>query len=863
MPVEARRSSLIREGFVFLAFCVFTAAVTWPYVTSLRNAVVDTGDPYLVSWILWWDYHQTFSDPLPLFHSNLFYPLRYTLAFSENSYGISLLFFPLYALGARPLTVHAVALFLGFATCGYAAFRLARTLTGSSGAAWIAGIIFAFVPFRFGMMSHLHCLFSMWIPLLFEAQVLFARKRSKGRAVWLGIAFFMCGLTSITWFAFSLVPFTVSAAILLTRYELWRDRNFWRRGVVALGLGSLALLPFLLPYYHVARLYHFERSIEEVKSWSARPIHWLAVDGRNRLWRGLGDNLAGVARFRLFPGLLPILLSLAAFLLVAPRAALALKTGQSQMTPRPRWTWSLDVVAVLALVLSIPVLGSARTGTLHAIYAHVTSERILSLLVIVILWRMCLAYPIVFRRENANLLETLRSEHRSDAFWLGLVLTVIGFFYSLGWNFFFYRILYDVLPLFRSMRVAVRGSMFAYLGLAILAGLGAKRLTEILRARNIRLRPGAVFAVLAALLLLELNAARLRFVRGDVDPDAVTLRLKETPMRGGVVVLPANEHVNHRHVLRSADHMKPMIVGISGFDSPYERQIEIATEAGPIPATFMKFLEDVPASYVVIENHLIPPERRVDYETFLSRALVAGRLRFVNRFDGRDDLYAVVKTEPQAKTEAPPPFALEVKEWETLIKEDPVNLLGQYRSWSQAIYRIYVVSFGEQPRYSEFRPDVEEIGRGVMASSLDEQGPRLDANLSNFAERWVERAKFRTLYRPMASERYVDALTSNARLTLVPAERAALIDGLNKGALTRGQVLLAIVKNHDFTHREENRSLVLLHYFGYLRRNPDDPPDKNLDGFQFWLREVEESGEIGRLARAFMASGEYKEKGKK
>jgi hypothetical protein len=859
---RAKRNPLIREVFVFLAFCVFTAALTWPYVTCLRDAVVDAGDPYLVSWILWWDYHQTFADPLHLFHANLFYPLRYTLAFSENSYGISLLFFPLYALGARPLTVHAVALFFGFATCGYAAFRLARTLTGSIGAAWIAGIIFAFVPYRFGLMSHLHCLFSMWIPLLFEALVLFARERSKGRAVWLGTAFFMSGLTAITWFTLSLVPFTVSAAILLTRYDLWRDRDFWRRGAVALGLGSVALLPFLLPYYQVARLYHLERGIDEVKSWSASPIHWLAVDGRNRLWRGLGDNLAGGARFKLFPGLLPILLSLAAFLLAAPRAALALKTVQPQLKPRTKWIWFLDVVAVLAVVLAIPALGTARTGALYTIYAHVTSERILAVLVIAILARMCLAYPVVFRRWSANLLETLRSEHRSDAFWLGLVWTVIGFFYSLGWNFFFYRILYDVLPLFRSMRVAVRGAMFAYLGLAILAGLGAKRLTEILSARNIRLRPGPVFAVMSALLLLELNASRLRFIRGDVDPDGVTLRLKETRMRGGIVVLPANEHVNHRHVLRSADHMKPMIVGISGFDSPYERQIEIATEAGPIPATFMKFLEDVPASYVVIENHLITPERRTDYETFLTRAMIAGRLRFISRFDGRDDLYAVVKTEPEAKAEAPPPFALEIKDWETLVKEEPVNLLGLYRSWAQAVYRIYVASFGQPPRYSEFRPDVEGIGRGVIASSLDEQQPKLDANLSSFAERWVERAKFGALYRSMTNERYVDALTANAKLTLAPAERAAFVDSLNKGALTRGQVLLAIVKNHDFIQREENRSLVLLHYFGYLRRNPDDPPDHNLNGFNFWLKEVQ-SGEMDRLPRAFIASDEYKDKEKK
>jgi hypothetical protein len=56
---------------------------------------------------------------------------------------------------------------------------------------------------------------------------------------------------------------------------------------------------------------------------------------------------------------------------------------------------------------------------------------------------------------------------------------------------------------------------------------------------------------------------------------------------------------------------------------------------------------------------------------------------------------------------------------------------------------------------------------------------------------------------------------------------------------------------------------VLLHYFGYLHRNPDDAPDKNLTGFNFWVREVEVSGDPSRLARGFMASGENKTDGKK
>ncbi len=309
---RVKSNRFVRDVLVFLTFCLFTSVLTWPYVTRLRDAVVDAGDPYLISWILWWDYHQTFTDPLNLFHANLFYPLRYTLAFSEHSYGIALLFFPLFALGARPLTVHAVAMFFGFATCGYAAFRLARTLTGCTGAAWIAGIIFAFVPFRFGLMSQVAYLFSMWIPLLFEALVLFARKRSKRRAVWLGFAFFMSGLTTISWFTLSLVPFVVTGTILLTRYGIWHEREFWRRGAVAVGAAVLALLPFMLPYFIAARLYNFKRSVDEVKLWSASPSHWLAAESRNKLWHGMGDHLPDGGKFRLFPGMIPILLSLAA-----------------------------------------------------------------------------------------------------------------------------------------------------------------------------------------------------------------------------------------------------------------------------------------------------------------------------------------------------------------------------------------------------------------------------------------------------------------------------------------------------------------------------------------------------------------------
>ena len=85
----------------------------------------------MIAWTLWWDYHQTFTDPLRLFDANVFYPYKYTLAFSENDYGLSLLFFPLFALGVKALTVNAIATFLGFALIWHIWWLAAASFLGA------------------------------------------------------------------------------------------------------------------------------------------------------------------------------------------------------------------------------------------------------------------------------------------------------------------------------------------------------------------------------------------------------------------------------------------------------------------------------------------------------------------------------------------------------------------------------------------------------------------------------------------------------------------------------------------------------------------------------------------------------------
>jgi hypothetical protein len=327
-------------------------------------------------------------------------------------------------------------------------------------------------------------------------------------------------------------------------------------------------------------------------------------------------------------------------------------------------------------------------------------------------------------------------------------------------------------------------------------------------------------------------------------------------MRGGVVILPAGPDFNHGYMLRAADHQKPLVVGTSGFNSPQEDRIERATNAGVIPADFLDLLEQIPASYVVVKNDLISPERLTYYTAFLARAVSSGRLRYVNRFDGRDDLYAVVKTEPGARSEAGPPPELEIRDWASLVEEDPVNLLGQYTEWSRALYRLHLTARGRAPRHAEFMADVRSLGRGLFPG-FEEAERDFGRRLRAHAEGWAGREEFRALFAG-DDARFAARLYEHAGLGADAAGRDALAAALSSGAETRAGALLRVAEDPHLVGRERHRSLLLLHYFGFMRRNPDDPPDNNLEGFNFWLSELEKGKDPLLIALAFRDSFEYK-----
>lgn len=285
-------------------FVALAVAFTWPLARLLNVAVAWPGDPYINTWILDWDWWATFHRPLSLFDANAFYPAHDALAFSENLYGVALILFPFRAAGVPPLAAYNVAMLLGYAFSGFAAYLLGRYVTGSWWAGIAAGIFYAFVPFRTTHNVHVQHVWGGWLPMMLLALLHYTRGPSWKRASLFAAALLMNGLTNIHWLLFGTLAIAVTIAIVRPRFT----------PLAVCTLAAFVLLaPFLWPYLRVAREYGMRRGWRETKSYSAMPRDWLVADPHYRLYTVLADERVDPERW-LFPGALSILLSIAAVL---------------------------------------------------------------------------------------------------------------------------------------------------------------------------------------------------------------------------------------------------------------------------------------------------------------------------------------------------------------------------------------------------------------------------------------------------------------------------------------------------------------------------------------------------------------------
>jgi hypothetical protein len=177
----------------------------------------------------------------------------------------------------------------------------------------------------------------------------------------------------------------------------------------------------------------------------------------------------------------------------------------------------------------------------------------------------------------------------------------------------------------------------------------------------------------------------------------------------------------------------------------------------------------------------------------------------------------------------------------------------EFQRTGYLVYRAYKAAYGRVPLYEEFTPYARAISRGVAVGALGWEG-QIEANEKAFLDSFVARPRFGQAYGGLSDAQYVDALFANAGVAPSASERESLIAGLRDGSETRAGVLGKVAGGEAFTRVEKNRAFVLMEYFGYLRRNPDEA------GLTYWLDKL--IGHNGNYVeaesvKAFLDSLEY------
>jgi len=198
----------------------------------------------------------------------------------------------------------------------------------------------------------------------------------------------------------------------------------------------------------------------------------------------------------------------------------------------------------------------------------------------------------------------------------------------------------------------------------------------------------------------------------------------------------------------------------------------------------------------------------------------------------------------------------------------------EFQETGYLVYRMYKSAYSNiagtpvPVRLSEFLPDTQQIGQNLIVGSPNWQ-QTLENNKVAFAQAFVARTRFTTAFpTTMSPSQFVDALFANAGVTPSAAERSSIISEFGSATTTtdaaaRARALRRVAENAALAQQELNRAFVLMQYFGYLRRNPNDAPEPglNFDGYNFWLNKLNQfNGDYiaAEMVKAFITAAEYR-----
>ncbi len=554
---------------VALLFGVLTVFMTRPLVSRAGTHIIGpVSDNFYFVWLVdWFEKALLELHTSPLTVPFLNYPEGWSLAYNEMTPAMVLIGLPVSVIWG-PVLGYNFSILVSFVLSGLGMYWWVKRETGNTVAGVAAGIVFTFSPFRMThILGHLNLMGTQWLPFYFMGlgAVLREEHLSFGK-LWL--TSMLIGLISLTSQYYAYMTILMSAVyiggyLLIVDRGLLFKKRFWQR----LGLLVLLATPIVAlsvyPYLQLSAGKHLShRSFEEVRVWSASLTDFVIPPFIHCVWgRWVLQHFNMWIEHTVYIGLVSFVLTTVA---VADKRRRRLRYG-----------WYVDLSLLLCAVAFVLALGT----DLH--------------------W---MGKPVI-----VDVPKVLQRWHPYQRTFIPLP----GYF------------LLKYLPYYNRMRVWARYSIFVYLFMGTLAGVG---LDLLMRRVGSRLRV-LLSVVVIALLILDFCPRPYGLVKVEGRP--VDKWLAEQQGNEAVVQIPFWQSGLPGQVYYTSIRGKPFLGAfVSAYYPPQFKRVARVLESFPDQES-VALLDKLGVRWVVVDS-----SQYSDFDYVHTMAQTLG-LKFAVALDGQ------------------------------------------------------------------------------------------------------------------------------------------------------------------------------------------------------------------------------------
>jgi hypothetical protein len=601
----------------------------------MSEALLEPGDSLFVTWTIAWDIKAFLTDPCNIFNANIYYPYANTLAYSEHMIGVAICALPIYFFTKNPLLIYNLMLFCSFVLSGWGMYLLVFHLFKNRLAGVVSGIIFAFCPFRYDQLGHLHVLTCQWIP--FALIILHKIIDGNSKKLLLNICFwFFCYLQFLS-SGHNGLYLVLIVLLFLIYFHKEAGIGPW----ITLIIVAICLIPFYLPYIDLSKELGFSRSLDEFKLYSPQLISYIGVPEKNLIY-GHFLSKFGKPEAVMFPGLIAILL---VFYPILKR----LKINKLNISFRGlNGMLNISIFLCVCVIFFVGVTGGVDfKKTVFGIKLKISDFT-------------RPVYVILFLLGIKELLNWSGFKKKAERFYNQIVLNksvarfycflaIAGFVLSFGpavrsmdkdimWGP--YSLLYKYFPGFSGLRVSGRIYNVFILAFAILAGFGLNQMMKSFKIKQF------FYGFIPVLVLIEyINIPLSMECRIGTSPSSSYRWLAEQKGNFAVIELPMPQYYDKlpqeiQYMYWSIFHWKKMVNGYSGYSPPAYWPIAEKMKDFPDEDT-VEILKYLKTKYVVVHEEDIANWKYPSVVNKMGKYQDVFKLVF---HDGTDYIYELLDT---------------------------------------------------------------------------------------------------------------------------------------------------------------------------------------------------------------------------